>query len=232
MPSLANSIRKSAPLPSMRTRKDGKSPADPLTLPPVQSWEGSTTRSRRRRRAWAGVGIHPDREPPRAVRPAARAPCGCLVADAPVFRVRVVARVARSTASPATPTPSLVSSPPREVRSAARAPCGCLVADVPASRVRVVARVAHSATSPAMPTPSPASSIASPATSLAQPTPSAGPRCADVTLRRTVRAEFRVSLATRRTTSYWCARRRRRQSFPMAAWRRHAGVRNLTSAEG
>jgi len=63
MPSLANSIRKSAPLPSMRTRKDGKSPADPLTLPPVQSWEGSTTRRRQRRRAWAGVGIHSDREP-------------------------------------------------------------------------------------------------------------------------------------------------------------------------
>ena len=54
--------------------------------------------------------------------PAARAPCGCLVADVPAFRVRVAARVAHSTASPATPTSLLASSPRREVRPAARAP--------------------------------------------------------------------------------------------------------------
>ena len=91
--------------------------------------------------------------------PAARAPCGCLVADVPNFRVRVVARVAHSAASLATPTPSPASLPPRVVRPAARAPCGCLVADVPAFRVRVTppfARVPR--TSPATPPRSPACS--------------------------------------------------------------------------
>jgi hypothetical protein len=39
-----------------RRRKDEESPPGPLTMPPVQSWEGSTGRRWRSRRARARVG--------------------------------------------------------------------------------------------------------------------------------------------------------------------------------
>ena len=139
MPSLANSIRKSAPLPSMRTRKDGKSPADPLTLPPVQSWEGSTTRRRQRRRAWAGVGIRADCEPPRVVRPAARAPAG---ASWPTRRSFASASSLASPTPPLRPRPA----PLRPRRRPLRRP------DAPsrAARRRLVAACrARALTSPA-----------------------------------------------------------------------------------
>ena len=113
---------------SSRPRAPSRSPSrgpGPLRVPRGRRAGLSRPRRRSRRplhRVARDTHPSPASSPPRVVRPAARAPCGCLVADVPAFHVRVVDRVTHSTTSPATPTPSPASSPPREVRPAARAP--------------------------------------------------------------------------------------------------------------
>jgi len=89
--------------------------------------------------------------------PAARAPCGCLVADVPNFRVRVVARVAHSAASLATPTPSPASSPTQTARRAVPGGEAPPRGRVPCSRPHFTSPFRPRSTYTATPSTSPAS---------------------------------------------------------------------------